>query len=203
MQTRWYAVALIAAVSIGFFAGVGFSEDPQPSEDEMMKKMMELGKAGPAHKLFRSMVGEWDTVMKIWSKPGEPELSKGTASNELILDGRYLRQDFKGKYNGMPHHGTGFLGHDNFLKNYESVWLDNFGSSMLFSKGKANKDGKSFALSYTWEGPMGTMPGRMLYTITGKDGHTLEGWMTQGGQEVKHMEITFTRTKKAAVDCPK
>lgn len=197
MKTRWLVCALIAAASVGFFAGVGYSEDPQPSEDEMMKQMLELGKPGPMHKILKGMVGEWDTAMKVWMEPGkEPTLSKGRAVNRMILDGRYLHQQFVGSFSGMPHRGTGFIGHDNFGKKYQSIWIDNFSSAFSIAEGKAGEDGKSLHLTYEWDSPMGKIPGRYVWTITGKDSHRLEGWMSQGGQEMKSMEIDFTRKKK-------
>ena len=90
--------------------------------------------------------------------------------------------------------GTGFLGHDNFRKTYQNVWIDNFSSGYTISEGKAGDDGKSLSLTYVWEGPMGKMPGRLAYTLI-EGGYKLEGWMSQGDQEMKHMEIIFMRCK--------
>ncbi|MDJ0523462.1 MAG: DUF1579 domain-containing protein [Planctomycetota bacterium] len=196
MKTRWTTCALVMAIALGFFAGVGFSEDPKPDEDAAMKQMMALAKPGPSHKILMAMAGEWDTVMKHWMGPGEPNVTKGSATNTPALNGSFLRQEFSGDWSGMKMHGTGFMGYDNFKKRYEAVWLDNFGSHMNILQGSAGKDGKTITLTYTWDGPMGKIPQRLRYTIPGKDGHKLEGWMTMNGQEVKHMEITYTRKQK-------
>ena len=202
MTKRWLACAFVAVGAIGFLAGVGFSEDEPPSDEEMMKMMLELGQPGPQHEIFKSMAGEWTASAKFWMKPGEePQLTSGSATNTLVLGGRFLHQRFNGMFQGMKHFGSGFLGHDNFKKTYQNLWVDNFSSGMALSEGTGGEDGKSINLSYTWEGPMGKIPGRFTYTVTGKDSHKLEGWMTMGEQEMKSMEIVYTREKRGGRDC--
>ncbi len=203
MKTRWLVCTLIAVGSVGFLAGVGFSEDPQPSEEEMMKVMKIYATPGEPHKLLAAMVGEWDSVATSYMNPAKPEVTKGSASNKMILDGRYLHATFSGTWSGMPHRGEGFMGYDNHLKRYQNVWVDNFGTGITPGEGEGGKDGKSIELSYVWDGPLGKMPGRLRYTITGKDGHKLEGWHSMGGKEMKSMEIVFTRKKVVAEECTK
>ena len=200
MKTRWLVCALVAAGSLGFFAGIGFTEDPPPSEEEMMKQMMELAKPGPEHKLLEAMAGAWDSVMTSYMTEGEPQVTKGSATNTMVLDGRFLQQTFAGSWGGMPYNGMGLFGYDNFLKKFQSVWIDSFGTYMAVAEGKGSDDGKAISAIYTWDGPMGKIPGRMLYTITGKDSHKIESWTTQGGKEVKGMEILFTRKAASAPD---
>ena len=204
MSTRWLLCTLIAVGSLGFLAGVGFSDDAPPSEAEMMKIMKEYATPGKPHKLLAAMVGDWDAASTSYMNPEKPEVTKGSATNKMALDGRYLHASFSGTWSGMPHKGEGFMGFDNHLKRYQNVWVDNFGTGMMLSQGEGGEDGTSINLSYVWDGPMGKMPGRMRYTITGKDSHKLEAWHSMGGKEMKSMEIVFTRKQKAAAtDCPK
>ena len=129
-------------------------------------------------------------------------MSRGSATNTIVLGGRFLHQRFSSTFQGMKHFGSGFLGHDNFKKTYQNMWVDNFGSGMTMSEGAGSEDGKSIELSTEWDSPMGKIPGRFRYTVTGPDSHVLEGWMTMGEQEMKSMEITFTRLKRGGRDCP-
>ncbi len=202
MKTRWMLAALFTAASIGFFAGVGFSDDPKSGEDDMMKVMMELAKPGPAHAFMEPFVGDWDATSKMWMGPGEPEVSQGKSTMKWMLGGRFLHVTYEGTMQGMKFEGSGVIGYDNFKKQYENVWIDNLGTALNISKGKAGADGKSLVFTNVWDGPMGKIPGRMNYTILGKDKWKLEGWMTMGGKETKSMEMAFTRRKPApSSDC--
>ncbi len=198
MKTRWMLCALFVAVAFGYFAGVGYSEDPAPDgpapeEDPMMKKMIELGKPGPMHKLMDHMVGEFDAASKSWMKPGEPTLAQGVAKNSWVHGGRYIQSSYSGPLAGMQYVGSGLMGFDNFKKQFQQVWIDNMSTSMSVSTGSLGKDGKTITLHYTWDGPMGKIPGRMAFTIHGKDSHKIESWATFDGKETKNMEMDFTR----------
>src|SRR5215213_6563479 len=45
-----------------------------PSEAEMMKMMMEMGKLNENHKLLGELAGDWDYSLKMWMDPkGQPQ----------------------------------------------------------------------------------------------------------------------------------
>ena len=197
-KMRWLVSAVLVAGSIGFFAGTGFSEDPEPSEEEMMKMMMELGKPGPGHKAMEPMMGDFEVDSKMWMNDPEPIQSKATSTSDWVLGGRYATIDYKGSFQGMDFHGRGVMAFDNFKKEYQSVWYDSFSTNILYMTGSASDDGKTITFTGTWDGPMGAMKMKHVYQIVGPDTYTLTGYMETPEGDQKHMELTFNRRKAPA-----
>ena len=76
-------------------------EQPKMSAEEkaQMEAMMKAGTPGENHKKLASMVGTWDTTVKMYPmQPGAPvQQSTGTSVNEWVLGGRWVRETFSGK----------------------------------------------------------------------------------------------------------
>lgn len=205
MKTRWPFAALAAAVSIGFFAGTGLSEDPAPGEEEMkkmMEQMLELGKPTEAHAALEAMQGTWDGESTFWMpNGGEPITSSSTSVNALIMGGRFLQSDYSGDFMGRPFTGLGLMGYDNFKEQYQGLWIDSWTSGMAWETGNASEDGQTITLEGVWESPMGKSSMRHVYTLVGPDEYKLEGYVGQGGQEMKNMQIVFKRRKPLVFEC--
>ena len=203
MKKHWVMSAILAAGLVGFLAGSGFTEEGQPSEEEMMKMMMELAKPSDGHKAMEPMVGDWDVTAKMWM-PGEekPDESKATSKTTWTLGGRYALIEYKGEFGigdkKMPFEGRGVMAFDNFKKQYQTVWFDSFSTNIMTMTGPAPEEGKDIDLKGTWDGPMGKMDMRHTYTIESNDKHVMTGYMSTPEGEMKHMELTFTRKKAAA-----
>jgi hypothetical protein len=120
----------------------------QPSEEEMMKQMMELAAPDQHHKELGRLVGSWKTTNKMWMGP-EPVVSSGTSTYEWILGGRYLQSKHVGEWSGMPFEGMGIDGYDKAKKEYFSIWLDTMGTGMMKMTGQPSADGKAMAYTGT------------------------------------------------------
>src|SRR4026208_1542870 len=90
-----------------------FSVSPVPAKEKKHDKhmdqqaMMELWEQmavpGEPHKLFASLAGSWTTTTKEWMEPGKPPAeSSGTAEMKMLLDGRFLYQEYNGTMLGPP-----------------------------------------------------------------------------------------------------
>ncbi len=201
MKVRGFVSAVIVAGLIGFLAGSGFSEDTKgaPSEKEMaemMEMIKKLGTPGEEHKKLEAMIGEWDVVSKMWMGPGEPQVSKATSKNVSFLGGRFVMQDYKGTWMGQPFTGVGLMGYDNFKKQHVGMWLDSWSTGISTQTG--SRDGDAITMNGVWEGPQGTMKMRMVHKFVDKDNMVMTGYMLQGENEMKHMELTYTRKKTVA-----
>ena len=178
----------------------------QPNEAEMMKQMMELAKLNENHKLLTDSVGTWNYTVKMWMNgdpSSKPEESKGTATRKAIMDGRFVVMDVTGKMEmpgadgkmkSMTFKGHGLEGYDNVKKKFVGTWMDNMGTGIMMSAGDYDPASKTF--TYTSE--MEPMPGmktsvREVLKITDKNHMTFEWYENRGGQEVKTMEINYTR----------
>jgi len=168
-----------------------------PSEEEMMKKWMEVATPGPQHKGLEGFVGEWEVAGKWWMAPGAPPMeSKGTSKVRSILGGRYMQEESSGEMMGRPFNGIGITGYDNFKKKYVSFWIDDMGTGMSTSEGTADAAGKVF----TFVGKMDdAMTGekdktvKFILTIVGANKRLFEMHEPAKGKDSKIGEMAYTR----------
>jgi hypothetical protein len=66
-------------------------------------------------------------------------------------------QRVEGRWLGSPFQGVAVLGYDNAAEEFTAVWMDNLGSNMMFSRGKADESGETI-----------TMRGQHVDIITGE-----------------------------------
>ncbi|MDJ0974335.1 MAG: DUF1579 family protein [Planctomycetota bacterium] len=206
MRIRWVCAVAIVAVGMGGWAGFSLADETQPNQDEMMAMLIEMHKPGPAQAAIDSLAGEWSAKTFMHMKPGEPPVEgKASARNEWIHDGRMMRVSFQGEFMGEPFQGEGHLGHDNYVKEYQSTWTDSMSSNIFTSTGSYDAATKKLTMEGMWKSPMGDMPQRMVYTLVGPDEYTLESYGIMGDQAVLQMRIVFSRKAAAASNrcCPK
>jgi hypothetical protein len=175
----------------------------------MMKQMMEMGKLNENHKILSGLEGSWSYKVKFWMNgdpTSKPQESMGTAVRKSIMGGRFSVMDvtgkmkmpgMDGKMKDVEFKGQGLDGYDNAKKKFVSTWVDNMGTGILMSQGDYDPTTKS--INYTGEYEMA--PGmkqqvREVVKMTDKDHMTFEWYENRGGQEVKTMEINYTRGGK-------
>lgn len=166
------------------------------------KAMMELWKQaatpGEPHKQFAALVGSWTTQTKEWMEPGKPPTeSTGTAEMKMLLDGRFLYQEYRGQMMGQPFTGIGIDAYDNIRKKYVTAWIDTMGTGIFMMEGTASPDGKTITLKGSHPEPGGgQMSHRAIWTLIDADHQTFDMYGAHHGQkETKMMEITYTRSK--------
>jgi hypothetical protein len=166
--------------------------DPQA----MMEMYQKLATPGEPHKLFATLAGSWTTKTKEWMEPGKPPSeSTGSVEMKMLLDGRFLQQEFTGDMMGQPYSGIGTTGYDNLRKRYVSMWIDTWGTGIFQMEGTASADGKTITLKGQHaELGGGHMTHRAVWKIVDSNTQTFDMYGThQGGKEMKVMEITYTR----------
>jgi uncharacterized protein DUF1579 len=166
--------------------------DPQA----MMETYKKLATPGEPHKLFESLAGSWTTATKEWMEPGKPPMeSTGSVEMKMVLDGRFLQQDFSGNMMGQPYSGVGISGYDNLRKRYVTTWMDTMSTGMFTMEGTASADGKIITLRGQHAEPGGGhMTHRAVWTIVDNNTQTFDMFGAHaGGKETKMMEITYTR----------
>lgn len=172
-----------------------------PGQEEMMKKWAEVSTPGDAHRKLDDLVGTWDAEMKMWMQgPGSvPSVTKGTSVNTWVLGGRYLRQEYKGEFMGMPFEGIGYTGYDNHNKRYFSIWIDNSSTQLSTMSGVVDQSGKVFTEYGTmdeWMTGENGKPVKYVTRILSKDKHVFEVHdLAIGEPNTKVMEATYTRKK--------
>jgi Protein of unknown function (DUF1579) len=181
----------------------------QPNPQEMMKQMMELAKLNENHKLLADLDGNWTYTIKFWMNPdpnAKPEESKGTAARKSIMNGRFSTLDVTGKMEmpgpdgkkkEMTFVGHGIDGYDNVKKKFVGSWIDNMGTGIMIAEGTYDPATKTFTYNSEYEALPGMKtPIREVIKLTDNNHHTLEWYENRGGQEVKTMQIDYTRAGK-------
>ena len=183
----------------------------QPSAEDMQKmmaQMIELSKLNENHKLLTGLDGTWNCTVKMWmdgDTSKKPQESKSTAVRKSMMDGRFVEMNVTGKMqmpgaDGKPKEmtfkGMGLEGYDNVKKKFVGTWMDNMGTGIMMSEGTYDPASKSFTYTSEYE----AMPGmktaiREVVKLTDKDHMSFEWYENRGGQEMKTMEISYTRKK--------
>lgn len=170
-------------------------DDALPGNAEM-KAWMEFMTPGEMHKNLSIGEGEWKTKLTMWLAPGsEPILAEGTASGQMILDGRYLKMDHFAEVMNMPMHGISIEGYDNAQEKFVSIWIDNMGTGFSYAEGSYNSNTRI----YNYEGKM-TDPitksdiwFRQETQIKDKNNILISMYQKAGDVEYKSMIVEFLK----------
>jgi hypothetical protein len=140
MKTTAIIAGLLIAVAVR--ASAQDTPPPPPMDDSMMKLMQAIS-PNENHKKLEMFLGTWDVASSFWvDGPDKPPTSdRGGAKITWALGGRFLRQEFKGTFMGMPMEGLGFNGYDNLRKAYTMFWIDNTSTAMSTGTGQFDATG--------------------------------------------------------------
>ena len=170
--------------------------DKQMDPQAMMETYKKLATPGEPHKQLAGLAGSWTTKTKEWMEPGKPPMeSTGSVEMKVLLDGRYLQQEFTGDMMGQPYTGVGITGYDNLRKRYVSTWIDSMGTGIFMMEGTATADGKTITLKgHHAEPGGGQMAHRAVWKLVDDNTQTFDMYGSHhGGKEMKMMEIVYTR----------
>lgn len=168
----------------------------QPDPQAMMDLWKRLATPGEPHKMFGTLAGSWTTTTKEWMEPGKPPTeSTGTAEMKMLLDGRFLYQEYNGQMMAQPFSGIGIDAYDNLTKKYVTAWVDTMGTGIFIMEGTASADGKIITLKGSHPEPGGgRMSHRAVWTIPDANNQTFEMYGAHHkGKEMKFLEIVYTR----------
>lgn len=159
---------------------------------------------GPMHEHLQGSTGVWEGKTSMWMAPGMPAMnSTCTSTITPAMDGRFVKCEYSGDMPGMgPFKGMGINGFDNVSGKFQSTWIDNMGTGIMFGTGELSADKKVLTWNYNFNCPVTKKPAvmRLVETSTGKDSMKLEMYTNdpKSGKEYKMMEIVFTRKPAAA-----
>jgi hypothetical protein len=151
---------------------------------------------GPPHEALRQLSGTW--TAKAEPKVGDApvEESEATAKISMMLDGRFMREEYKGVMMGMPFTSYKLLGYNNGSNKYEGVWTYTLGTNMMTLSGTSEDGGSTITCDSTFDNEMGVGETvTITYKIVDPDHFTV----TMGGAEMpdgsagSEMEIVYTR----------
>ncbi|MBY0472430.1 DUF1579 domain-containing protein [bacterium] len=191
---------IVVAMLLSCTVTPAFASDQKmdAKKQEAMKAWMQYATPGQPHQIFKDMAGKYTYTSKFWeSSEGKPHESKGSTTLKLILGGRFLQNETKGKAMGMPFEGFGLTGYDNLKKKYDTIWLDSMATGVMHGTGSFDESSKTLKDSGTFtcpESPEKTREYRAEWKFTDKDHATYTMWAPdKNGKEFKNMEMVFTR----------
>jgi hypothetical protein len=199
MKTTLSIAALLIAGTIR--ASAQDAPPPPPMDDSMMK-LIEATSPNANHKKLEMFLGNWDVTSSFWvGGPEKPPVSdKGSAKIAWALGGRFLRQEFKGAFMGMPMDGIGFNGYDNVKKAYTMFWIDNTSTAMGTGAGQFDASGTVLTMTGKMDDPM---TGRMGLNVkhvlrkTEMDRFVYELYEVPAtGPEIKMGEVVYTKASE-------
>ncbi len=170
--------------------------DKPMDQQAMMEVWKQLAMPGEPHKLFATLAGSWTTTTKDWMEPGKPPTeSTGSAEMKMLLDGRFLYQEYNAQMMGQPFSGVGIDAYDNMTKKYMTAWVDTMGTGIFMMEGTASADGKTITLKGSHPEPGGgKMTHRAVWKIVDNNTQTFDMYGAHhGGKEMKVLEITYSR----------
>lgn len=195
----------ILALALCTLIGSAFAEDKpgvvsDTKKAEMMQAYKEASTPGAEHDTLKSLVGKWKVTTKSWETEGsKPEETMGTTTFKPILGGRFVQQDFKGKFMGTPYEGTGMMGYNKVSKKFESSWYDSMSTGAMNFEGTFDPNSKTIAQSGEFECPMRKNKQNMRseMKMVDKDTVTFALYMPDmiTGKEYKGMEQQYKRMK--------
>lgn len=193
MRFKTLFVGMMSILILFSFSAV-YSQ--QGDQAEMMKKWQEYMTPTTAHQAFAKMTGNWNAAVTMYMG-GQETKSDGTGTYEMMLGGRYLKSTFKSTMMGMPFEGFGLDGYDNATKEYLSIWADNFGTGIMYLKGKMDDKTKTITYTGTEVDPMSgkDIPVKTVTKIIDDDHTVMEMYTIDNGKEVKNMQIEYSRAK--------
>ncbi len=164
----------------------------------MMEVYKKVGTPGTPHKVLASLAGSWDTKTRAWMEPDKPPMEgTGTCEQKMLLDGRYLQQEYTGEMMGSPFTGINLIGYDNHTKKYVSTWIDSMSTGIYYFEGTASRDGKTITQESSYDDPVrGPTVWRSVTRIVDDNTLRYEMYLTsKGGKKEKMMEMTVTRKR--------
>lgn len=211
MRSRCLAIVGVAATMSVAFAGGGkdatTNTAPAAGQPQLppgwteadMQACMQAATPGPMQQKLVEGVGVWNGKCTMWMGPGAPaQTSDCVATISTVMDGRYTKCEWTGDMPGMgPFTGYGLYAFDNASQQFQSTWIDNWSTGIMYGKGELSSDGKTMTWAFTFTCPLTNKPTTMreIDRITGKDTRAMEmyGVDPKSGKEYKMMAVELTR----------
>jgi len=158
-------------------------------------------KAGPEHQAMEPLAGTFNAKIKFWQEPGKPPSeSEGVMVRKWIMGGRFLQEDFDGKFNGASFKGMGLMGYDLGKKKYLGTWIDSMSTGIAVMESTYDSKTKTFSGTMDEIDPMTgkKSKARDVVRLVSNDHQIQEMFsMPEGSaKEMKVMEIQYFRVKK-------
>lgn len=147
-------------------AGLAFAfaalTSPVAAQDASgMPASTRLAMPAERHGWMAPLVGEWKVEMRVYPGPGAQPISASslTARREMILGGRYLREELTGTFGGAASSRVAILGYNNLDGRFELTTFDTFEPGQMVYLGRDEPTAGLFSMEgESTEAGMGPTP---------------------------------------------
>ena len=174
----------------------------QQMPPEMAKRFEAMNKAmqpGENHKVLDMLIGEWEGTFKMWMDPNMPPMEMpGTVTREWVLDGHYVRERVESPSPQGTFLGLGYLGYNNIDGQFETIWMENMATKIMFAAATYDPDKKVMTFYGTDRDPL---TGHVLHSrgtldMSNPNRQSYVGYKTgPDGREYKEFEGTMERKR--------
>jgi hypothetical protein len=166
------------------------------------QKTMAIMGPGPEHELLTKLVGEWSATVNMYMPGMDTMSSPMTSTNEMILEGRFLRSTSKGSMMGMPVESVTMFGYDRRHGHYTMMGFDTMGTYFITASGEYDEATRTLSLNGTDDDPiLGVVQDYTFDVIFNDDGSVEFGLTfncpTMGtGAPYRLMDYTWVKAKE-------
>lgn len=150
-RTQTLAAVLLTGTGMLVATGCRNNHAGTPRDmDAAMEKMMAAANPGPEHAWLLEDVGSWKGTSKSWPGVGAEPMSMPAAFTvTALLGGRFTSCRYTATSEGMPNfEGFAITGYDNAAREFQSMWIDTYGTTMMTGSGKRSADGRTIEMTF-------------------------------------------------------
>lgn len=191
----------VAAMAITITGAAVSTAAPGDEGQDFRRAVEQAARVTDFHKKLKPIRGKYTQTIKWWSSPtAEPVESTSRSDTEWILGGRFLKQEFQGKWMEMPFKAVAILGYDRGAKEYTSVWMDTLGTKILFNRGTCDEKRTAITMHGEYINAVTgeTVKAKSIMQMPNKKGELkIEVFRTgSDGQEFKCLEVVTKRLRQ-------
>ena len=97
---------------------------------------------GEHHRRLDNLAGSWEVLIKFKVAPGQEREGKAICESRWVLDGRFLKQEYRTMAGGMPFTVLQYLGYDYHRNKSFVIKMDSTDTGIQYTEGTISDDGK-------------------------------------------------------------
>lgn len=191
---------MLVMILLAAMLGLQTAQERNPNTDRAdstaRKPEAKATQPGERHRQLDYFAGSWDVVIKFKVGAGQEREGRALLESRWVLNGRFLKQEYRTMSGGIPFTVVQYLGYDNNKKKTVEVKLDSNDTGIMVTEGAIFEDGKVITNAGERTDPVSgkTRKIRTVTIIFDKNHYTVEWYQTgDDGREEKVVTLSHTR----------